>query len=280
MKPRIRGIHIPRPCAENWDSMDRAGGTERYCSRCEHCVTDFTGKTDREIIERVLASEGRICGRLTRDQLDRVNLSLRPDPQPSTWRSALLALAGIACTVPPATATTLQSPVAETAAQTAGSEEEKVPREASAVQEPANGTPTILKGRILKKSDGQPLGGVDVEVSETDRFFKTDSEGWFQIDLGSFADPPRQMALMITHEGYQPVILTFSTADAPPEITVQLQEGEEITGEIITVPWKDVVSLSGTFYKRNWRRFWPSGDRWRQPERRDTPGALFRSPEG
>ncbi|HVR99625.1 MAG TPA: carboxypeptidase-like regulatory domain-containing protein [Thermoanaerobaculia bacterium] len=267
MKPRIRSIHIQRPCTEDWASMDRAEGQERYCSRCAHCVTDFTVLRDREIVDQLQAREGRICGRFTRDQLDRVNLSLRPEPQPSTWRSALLALAGIACTVPPAVATAPQAPVAEALAQS---------QQPSAMHERQAGTPLIVKGRVLKESDGTPLDGATINFGGTNLSATTDAEGRFQVDLGVLTDLPPQIDLAITREGFLPLDFTLSVTDRPLELTISLQEEDFLLGVIVMeTPER---SYPSTFKRVS--RWLPFKNRWRQPERGDASGPFVRSPDG
>jgi hypothetical protein len=198
-----------------------------------------------------------LCGRFTRDQLDRLNLSLRPEPQPSTWRSALFALAGVACAVPAATATTLQSPIVATAGQPAAPEE-KASQEPSTAQEQQAGALPILKGRVLRESDEQPIGGVSVGVVDTKLSTTTDAEGRFQIDLGLMADPPRQIRLAVHHENYRTDFLTVATADVPPELTIRLQEEEWLVGVILV---DEPMTTYEPVYKRTWQRLWPFKDR-------------------
>lgn len=70
-KPLPIQISIPEPCHENWDAMTPAE-QGRFCSKCQKCVTDFTGWTDSEIYNYISKNSGqRICGRLHSTQLNR-----------------------------------------------------------------------------------------------------------------------------------------------------------------------------------------------------------------
>lgn len=61
-------LRIKSPCQENWNSFPKKGDTG-FCGRCQRGVIDFTGKSDREILEIIEKSHGRICGRARTSQL-------------------------------------------------------------------------------------------------------------------------------------------------------------------------------------------------------------------
>jgi len=57
-------IHIPEPCAANWNEMQSAGNCLRHCASCKTNVHDFT-KQSLSDIQKTLAenSSMNICGR-------------------------------------------------------------------------------------------------------------------------------------------------------------------------------------------------------------------------
>lgn len=73
-------ITMETPCSEDWNSMT---ATEKgmFCSQCSKHVQDFRYSSDEEIIKVVNNSNGRLCGHLRSDQLNRV---MHPAPVPST----------------------------------------------------------------------------------------------------------------------------------------------------------------------------------------------------
>ncbi len=63
-------ISINNPCSEKWDEMiPQEKG--KLCLRCDRIITDFTNKTDQEILDYIKASKGQICGRFKDEQLNR-----------------------------------------------------------------------------------------------------------------------------------------------------------------------------------------------------------------
>jgi hypothetical protein len=69
--PTTFSITIPKPCHEDWNKMtpDAKGA---FCSSCQKSVIDFSGKTDAEVSDILIANqEKKICGRFDAKQLDR-----------------------------------------------------------------------------------------------------------------------------------------------------------------------------------------------------------------
>ena len=63
-------ITINEPCDQKWSEM-QACGSNRLCNKCEKQVIDFTYYSDHELTRVIRENEGRICGKFTKDQLDR-----------------------------------------------------------------------------------------------------------------------------------------------------------------------------------------------------------------
>ncbi len=64
-------VRIPEPCHEDWNKMtpDDKG---RFCSSCSKTVVDFSNKTDSEIRDILLESQGtKVCGHFRKSQIDR-----------------------------------------------------------------------------------------------------------------------------------------------------------------------------------------------------------------
>jgi len=70
MKNTTIKLDIKTPCSEKWELMV---GDEysRYCSVCSKNVFNFINKSDQEIYEIIKNSNGRICGRVSKQQLNR-----------------------------------------------------------------------------------------------------------------------------------------------------------------------------------------------------------------
>lgn len=70
MSKKIIELSIPKPCSEKWNEMTP---TEkgRFCSVCERNLIDFTHFSDDELLRFVKNNDDKICGRFTKNQLNR-----------------------------------------------------------------------------------------------------------------------------------------------------------------------------------------------------------------
>lgn len=62
-------LSIPKPCHEKWEDMNPVENG-RFCSVCSKTVRDFTGLSDREVMEE-LGETSNICGNFNANQLGR-----------------------------------------------------------------------------------------------------------------------------------------------------------------------------------------------------------------
>lgn len=85
-----RGYHIPKPCKESYDAMTpEAGG--RHCDACDKFIPDFTRMSDAEVLAHFRKTRGKICGKISQSQLDRVNaMEERPS---AAWKKVAAGLA-------------------------------------------------------------------------------------------------------------------------------------------------------------------------------------------
>lgn len=64
-------LSIPNPCHVGWENM-AATEKGRHCTSCNKTVIDFSNYTDKELADFFKSSNGRVCGRVSKFQLDRV----------------------------------------------------------------------------------------------------------------------------------------------------------------------------------------------------------------
>lgn len=64
-------ISIPQPCNEGWENMlpEEKG---RFCLTCQKSLIDFSILTDSQVISILEKSNGKVCGRFSKDQLNKV----------------------------------------------------------------------------------------------------------------------------------------------------------------------------------------------------------------
>lgn len=66
---------VIKPCSVPWESMEESE-SGRFCKLCVKHVVDFTGFKDDGVKEYLAKnSNQRICGRITKSQLDRIEIS-------------------------------------------------------------------------------------------------------------------------------------------------------------------------------------------------------------
>lgn len=86
-------VDIAEACAENWNEMaPRDKG--RHCDKCAKTVIDFTNKTDRQIIAILEQQKGKLCGRLTTEQTNRVLSVDHSYVKAAKWKAFALMLTG------------------------------------------------------------------------------------------------------------------------------------------------------------------------------------------
>lgn len=225
---------IPTPCHENWAAMTPTA-QGRHCAACNKVVVDFTQKTDAEILA-LLGQASSTCGRFHEDQLQRPLLPPSiPTPRWQMWLAATAAVLGLSSVVAPVVQ-------AQHTEQT-----EQVISEVGKVKMPLRteplplGAPTVVRGRVVDKSNKDGLPGVTVLVKNTTIGVSTNPDGTFELHIPASATP--YQALVFSSIGY--VIEEVSLeAMATPELLVELaQDTQALTGEVV---------VSNLTYRQPW----------------------------
>jgi len=63
-------LSIDKPCEQEWTAMSQSDDG-RFCNHCSKSVVDFTQLTDTQVIKILEQNSGKLCGRLTQEQLNR-----------------------------------------------------------------------------------------------------------------------------------------------------------------------------------------------------------------
>ncbi len=74
MKERS-SFSISEPCHESWNRMTASPGG-RFCANCAKNVVDFTQKSNEEVLELLKKSNGQICGRFRKSQVDGLRVEI------------------------------------------------------------------------------------------------------------------------------------------------------------------------------------------------------------
>jgi hypothetical protein len=156
-------ITIPEPCDQKWSEM-QACGSNRFCNKCEKQIIDFTYYSDAALTKVIEENEGRICGKFTKDQLDRE--LFKPIKRKSFFANLSTRWFGLWLF--------LTSPFYSVKAHT-----------------PTEVTPELKTGKVdtnrfyisgtVVGEDGQPILDAKVKIIELGKETLTDSNGKFKI---------------------------------------------------------------------------------------------------
>lgn len=70
MKDQITNVCLSFQCPIDWKELQEKSDTERFCTKCQHAVKDFTNVSRQEFAEIIAASPARVCGRFRKSQMD------------------------------------------------------------------------------------------------------------------------------------------------------------------------------------------------------------------
>jgi len=173
-------LTVPEPCTQSWNEMlPKDGG--RYCLNCHKKVTDFSGMTDRELIQALAKAGPGGCGRFDTTQLERT-IMLPAQPSRSFLPAAALALT---------LAVTSDMARASNAVETSQ----------LMCIEHGKGGPRYLEAQIRDSLTGEGLGGVTISLKGTFVGTITDPSGCFRLNMpDNYKDTP---VLKISYLGYE-----------------------------------------------------------------------------
>ncbi|AYA37911.1 hypothetical protein D3Y59_13170 [Hymenobacter oligotrophus] len=224
-------VEVPRPCAEAWEAMTPTAHG-RHCAACQHTVTDFTHKTDAEVLALLRQAAGRrVCGRFRADQLQRPLLVPKTAARWHTWLLAAGALLGLRALGAPAA----QGQTAPTHLPRPGQLPAPVPVPqviALGMVSPGAVISTSVTGQILDAATGEPMPGVTVLVKGTLVGVSTDMEGRFRLNV-----PAGARVLQISAVGY--VRREVTIADVSEAAPIELKMSADVLGGLVYVrqPW-------------------------------------------
>ncbi|GAB3842647.1 carboxypeptidase-like regulatory domain-containing protein [Hymenobacter jeollabukensis] len=253
-------VQIPRPCGEAWEAMTPTT-QGRHCAACQHTVTDFTQRTDAEILALLRqAAGGRVCGRFRAEQLDRA-LVHAPAAAPR-WRAWVLAAAALWGLLPTAArsqelrSTHSGGPVPAGGGRTADLTEQ-LPNAAvsgnpdvssdTTRKMPPGGTmaPLYLQhisGRVIEAHSGETMPGVTVRVAGTTVGVSTNADGYYELDA------PVGGTLLFSSIGYtnreQPI---SAASEGKININMSLNE-QALSGIVVTTYVRPWYSPRGLWY--------------------------------
>jgi len=182
MKNKAIEIQIAEPCHEKWSEMTP---TEqgKHCKSCDKILTDFSKMSDHELLNFFNKSQGNLCGRFRKGQLDR---KIVPLPTPSFTRSyaaSALLVSGLALSSV-ATAQNLTTPLVNgkiSTHQTTPSEEWECNMPVISLDE-NEPQPITIKGTMTDNT-GEIMIFCTVYIQGTDIGTQSDIDGHYSLTI-------------------------------------------------------------------------------------------------
>jgi hypothetical protein len=233
-------LTIDNPCGQEWTSMTQ-NEIGKYCLHCSKTVVDFTTLTDAEIVQIIGQTSGKLCGRLTKPQLNRV---LESNIHSNNSRFYKI-LAGLLLIGTAENSLATDKPFNQMEIILASGNEKQIKQECI-----ANETPTVdslknlVQGEILDAQSKEPLVFASVLIKGTNTGALTDMEGKFNLIIPENLSS-ENITLIVSYTGYLPVEVIYNKKDLPIQIELLIITLEPVlVGEVCVEK------------KQRWWHFW------------------------
>jgi hypothetical protein len=199
-------LSIPTPCAQRWADMTPVRTDCRYCATCERQITDFSTKTDAEILAHLRRSGGKVCGHFRPDQLGRPLVAARSNLRRGGLTAAAASVAAVLAAQQPGTSSVPPQPVEQSPPATE--------RQVFTEKKVAKDSVRTISGKVVDVTTGEPLIGATVCVEGTKLGAVAQLDGTFQLQLPLDLVQKGVIELIFTYTGYEKQTLTL------PQISV------------------------------------------------------------
>lgn len=209
MKQKKYMLNIDHPCMQEWAAMTQTADG-KFCSHCSKTVVDFTQCTDHEIVQVIERTSGKICGRLTKQQLNRVLVAYQP-ANSSRLNSVLAGLMTLGLAGSAFAANQVQSQMEVVS----GLDERN--RQEEELNTQASTTDTlryVVQGKVIDAKTKEPLLFATVRIKDIKIGVTTDVEGYFKLTIPDSLVTD-QICLVITYIGYKTTEMVINKKDLP-----------------------------------------------------------------
>jgi hypothetical protein len=232
---RNKQIHlkIEKPCHENWQSMT-PNEKGKFCLHCQKTVIDFTQMIDSELINYVELNTGKLCGRLTKQQNDRL---YTPYQSNSNIGPIYNLVAGILLL-----GTTIHSNAQNQNPKNDKSVEVEVEQTLNKIKSRISKESNLsvdssikyIKGIVIDKESKEALVGVSLNIIDSRIYTATDKNGNFVIEIPEDFQN-QEILLAVNYIGYEPFRIKLNLNELPDKNIFELKLDQIFLGEMIIV---------------------------------------------
>jgi hypothetical protein len=207
-------VTMPNPCTKReWDDMTH-NASGRHCSNCDFTVIDFTNYTDKELVDFLLKSKGKLCGMFENYQLNRP-MTIAPEKTNTLLNRALLSaalIAAVATTVNGQTDNSIQTPAQNELSQ----------------EKSAKGTIHVkakqeIKGIITDKKTKEPIKNVSILLQGNIINTQSNADGTFLLAIPD-SMLSNTIVVVINAYGYKSLEFTLEKGKIQSYLTVALKQ--------------------------------------------------------
>lgn len=239
MKRQNYILKIDNPCGQDWTSMTQ-NVIGKFCSHCSKTVVDFTNLTDSEVIKIVEQTSGKLCGRLTNQQVNRLLEINQPSSNSRLYKIlAGLMLVGVTENSLATNRTSLQTEIISIQDNEELSEQQLENNQEILTDSLKN----VVQGIVLDSETKEPLLYATILIKDTKIGVVTDVDGKFKFVIPDslLSD---NITLVVTYIGYEKTEFTVNRAELP------------MTKELLIIPGKSVLMGDVIIIKKKkwWQR--------------------------
>lgn len=235
-------LTIPNPCTQDWSAMAQ-NDIGKYCAHCSKSVIDFSQLTDNEMIQILEQSPDNICGRLTKEQLNRVLVSSGATNNSKLY-TIIVGFLSMGITGDTRASDRQRVPVEMILSKgDSAFAQERVPRQQEQI---TNGVNNVVQGWLYDSLSKAPLIGATVLIRGTKTGVIADVKGKFILTIpDSLLTPIIQ--LEVKYFGYLDFNINIDPKDLP------------ITDAVFYLPPAEPACVIGGIVglkPKKWWQFW------------------------
>jgi len=221
-------LSIENPCQKvQWATMTTTENG-KFCSQCSINVVDFAGLTDTEIIKFIENNQGKICGKLTPQQMNRL-LRVKENSNSFQFSKILASLLILAATESSfATDKHLAQPEFVTVPNDKKSDHD-IPTMNKTIE--SDSLKKAISGKVVEEGTNELVTHTSVFIKNTNISAKTDTLGNFKIEIpDDFVTDT--IILVVKHTGWESDTQTMVFKKDLPITNLIIKKKNPIVGEI------------------------------------------------
>ena len=242
MKPQSYKLAIDNPCKQEWSSMTESE-TGKFCSHCSKTVTDLTALSDKDIIKIIEKTPGKLCGRLTRQQLNRQLLPIRQQSNASYFYKIFTGLLLLGITKNSfANDRHSKIELLSITESSNTSAQETNTNEVETVT--TDSLKNVIQGKLIDAETNEPISFASIVIKGTETRITTDNEGKFKLIIPDDL-LTEKIILTIMFVGYQQMEIVINKSELPlTKQLIMLRSSQVLLGDVCIIK------------EKKWWQFW------------------------